>query len=305
VALKKVPTQVVENGKRVFREVRQVVGAKHEDKLAAVMNTMQIRRMKEDVLDLPPKTRTFPELELSGPHLEVYRAMKDYAMLMLSELDESKNLFSPEAQNALQAALRCEQIAQGFVGGVPDVVLEKISKHVRSRAKKIKGRHGELMFPDSPKVQWIMEGIQSVLLQGGQVVIVNRFNGPLAWLRYQYPDDSLMIHGGQDAEQRQRIIDEFAAGNVRILMLQVSIAVGFNLVCSQDMLFMGRDWSPAVNVQCEDRLYRIGQKGTVNIQVPVVTNTVEKRNHERLLGKAADAEAATKSMTVKEMMEAL
>jgi SNF2 family DNA or RNA helicase len=75
--------QAVDFGKRT---VQKVVGTKNLDELNAVMNTLQIRRKKNDVLNLPPKIRTFPELELSGDHLAFYKAMKDFARIELEKL---------------------------------------------------------------------------------------------------------------------------------------------------------------------------------------------------------------------------
>jgi SNF2 family DNA or RNA helicase len=71
------------------------------------------------------------------------------------------------------------------------------------------------------------------------------------------------------------------------------------------VLFYGRDWSPAINAQAEDRCHRIGQKGTVNIQTPIVRGTVEVAIDRKLRAKDADAQQALRSMTVHELMEAL
>jgi len=40
--------------------------------------------------------------------------------------------------------------------------------------------------------------------------------------------------------------------------------VGITLTYGQDIILMDRPWTPGDAVQAEDRLYRIGQNGTVN-----------------------------------------
>jgi SNF2 family DNA or RNA helicase len=90
-----------------------------------------------------------------------------------------------------------------------------------------------------------------------------------------------------------------------VLLAQVKMCEGFNAFRSQDVLFLGRDWSPAINAQAEDRAHRMGQKGTVNVQIPIVRKTIEVMIHKRLLDKAADAQQALRSVTIEELMEAL
>jgi SWI/SNF-related matrix-associated actin-dependent regulator 1 of chromatin subfamily A len=299
------PDKIVGGKKVKARPALKIKGAKNLDKLNIVVNTLQIRRKKEDVLDLPPKIRTFPELQLDGAHLKIYKAMKEWAILELNELNDSDGVFTPQAASAMVSAMRCEQIAQGFVGGIPDPMMRKLSQVVMKHAESIPDRPSELVFPESPKIAWLLETIESLWLQGARPVVFSRFNAPLVWLRHKFDKDSFMLHGGQSAKLRQGIIDGFQEGLRRLMLCQVKIAEGFNLTSSTDEIFHSRDWSPAVNAQAEDRCHRIGQKGTVNIQIPIVTNTVEKPIDKRLGDKADSAAAALKSLTVAELREML
>jgi SWI/SNF-related matrix-associated actin-dependent regulator 1 of chromatin subfamily A len=280
--------------------VFEPVAAKNLDELNAVMNTLQIRRKKSEVLGLPPKMVTKPELELEGRHLEVYKAMKEMAIYDLGQLDDEENIFSPQAATALQSALRCEQIAQGFVGGIPDGfdIPYKL-------AHKIKGRPQELVFPDSPKMAWLVEAIETLWRQGCRPVVFSKFNAPLFWLRHKYGEDAFIMHGDLSSKTKDLIVERFQEGARKLFLCQVRIAEGFDLTTSQDELFLSRHDSPAVNAQAEDRCHRIGQRGTVNIQIPIVTNTIEKAIDKRLAIKSADAEAALKTWKVRDVMEAL
>jgi SNF2 family DNA or RNA helicase len=288
-------------GTRTFQKVR---GAKNLNDLNTVVNTVQIRRMKEEVIDLPPKIRTKPELELTGDHKKVYKAMKDLAVLKLGELDDTTSIFHPRAQSAVEAALRCEQIAQGFVGGVPEPLVEKLSKILSKQAKTIPGRPREVIFPNSPKIVWIIETITGLLKMGKRPVVVSRFNAPMFWLAAHFECD-LVLHGALASNKaKDEVVTKFQDGG-RLLFMQVKMAQGFNLHQSQDCIFLGRDWAPATNLQAEDRLYRIGQKGTVNIQIPVVRKTIETLIDAKLASKSADSEQALSTVTVRELMEAL
>ena len=74
-------------------------------------------------------------------------------------------------------------------------------------------------------------------------------------------------------KDKEGAIARFQDGNAEVMIVQVLMAEGFNLTKSCDAIFMGRVWEPAINDQAEDRLHRMGQKGTVNIQVPIVRGT--------------------------------
>ncbi len=287
------------------KPVDTIVGTRNLPELNRIVNTMQIRRLKKNVLHLPPKIHTYPELELTGDHLRVYKAMKNFAVLELSELDPSQSIFSPQARSAVIAAMRCEQIAQGFAGGVPEPLVEQLAKILSKKAKPIPGRPKEIVFPDSPKMVWMIENIETLLKTDHRPVIFSRFNAPMFWLRDQFPDDAKVLSGAATSKQKGDLIQSFQDGDFPLLFVQVLMAEGFNLHNSQDCIFLGRDWSPAVNHQAEDRLHRIGQKGTVNIQIPIVRGTIEQLIHDRLMAKSANTEQALKHVTVKELMEAL
>lgn len=291
------------------RPVEKVVGTKDVNGLNAVVNTLQIRRIKEDVLDLPPKMHTYPELELVGEHKRIYKAMKNLAVLALSELSDDDTIFAPQARSGILAALRCEQIAQGFCGGVPEPLVEELGKVLGKKAEPIPGRPKEIIFPDSPKIVWILENLDTLFKTGKRPVVFSRFNAPLFWLRKHITEKMArhvkMLHGGATSKDKAEIIESFQNGEYNCLLIQVKMAEGFNLHISQDCIFLGRDWSPAVNHQAEGRLHRIGQKGTVNIQIPIVRGTIETMIHRRLMAKDADAAQALKTVTIKELREAL
>lgn len=326
------------------RETHKVVGVKNLDSLNAVMNTLQIKRAKIEVLDLPPKIHTFPELKLDGEHLRIYRAMRDFARVELSKLIEPvrkpsdvmeehgitafqhgsqritgdqvdsamgvqpvRNIFDPRARSAVEQAMRCEQLANGFIGGIPDPLMSKLGDALKL-AEKIPGRPNELMFPTHPKVVWLMETIDSVLAQGGSPIVYSRFNAPLVWLGRVLTEKGVinrLFHGNLVPLDKFEAVQHFQEGHARVLLCQVKIAEGWNATRCQDVIFWTRDWSPAVNTQAEDRAHRMGQTGTVNVQIPIVRQTVEMLIHRRLAAKDADAEQALRNVTIEELMEAL
>jgi SWI/SNF-related matrix-associated actin-dependent regulator 1 of chromatin subfamily A len=305
--------QLVKFGKR---EVRKIVGSKNIDQLNAIVNTFAIKRLKKDVGDLPPKVHTYPELELEGDMLSFYKKMKEFAKIELAKLIDDAawpthaaqiTIWDPRAKTAVEAALRCEQIAQGFVGGIPEPLMEKLGDSLKL-AEKIKGRPNELMLPSSPKIVWLIETIAQVLKQGGAPIILSRFNAPMFWLEMKFASlgvKSRVLHGDLSAAEKHLFVTDFQGGQFDVLLCQVKIAESWNATRCQDVIFLTRDWSPAMNSQGEDRAHRFGQKGTVNVQIPIVRNTIERLIHKKLLAKGVDAEQALRTVTIAELMENL
>jgi SWI/SNF-related matrix-associated actin-dependent regulator 1 of chromatin subfamily A len=295
------------------REVRQIVGGKNIDQLNAVVNTFSIKRLKKDVGDIPPKVHSYPELELDGDLLAFYNKMKEHAKIELElvmqkiDNDPKVSIWDPRAKSGVEAALRCEQIASGFIGGIPDPLMSKLGDSLKL-AEKIKGRPNELMLPSSPKIVWLIETIAQVLKQGGAPIILSRFNAPMFWLEMKFASlgvKSRVLHGDLSAAEKHLFVTDFQGGQFDVLLCQVKIAESWNATRCQDVIFLTRDWSPAMNSQGEDRAHRFGQKGTVNVQIPIVRNTIERLIHKKLLAKGVDAEQALRTVTIAELMENL
>ena len=52
--------------------------------------------------------------------------------------------------------------------------------------------------------------------------------------------------------------------------------VGINLTAGRQVVFNDLDWVPANHWQAEDRAYRIGQTGTVNVTYMIARGTVDE-----------------------------
>ena len=65
--------------------------------------------------------------------------------------------------------------------------------------------------------------------------------------------------------------------NVRLFIANMHVAgVGINLTAGRQVVFNDLDWVPANHWQAEDRAYRIGQTGTVNVTYMIARGTVDE-----------------------------
>lgn len=84
-----------------------------------------------------------------------------------------------------------------------------------------------------------------------------------------------IINGSTPGERRLAIVESFErSGNgFGVLILSPKAAgVGLNIVAANHVIHLSRWWNPAVEDQCNDRAYRIGQTKPVNIHIPMATH---------------------------------
>ncbi|WGS18960.1 MULTISPECIES: DEAD/DEAH box helicase [unclassified Bradyrhizobium] len=84
-----------------------------------------------------------------------------------------------------------------------------------------------------------------------------------------------IINGSTPGERRLAIVESFekSGDGFGLLILSPKAAgVGLNIVAANHVIHLSRWWNPAVEDQCNDRAYRIGQTKPVNIHIPMATH---------------------------------
>lgn len=94
----------------------------------------------------------------------------------------------------------------------------------------------------------------------------------------------LLITGDQDTDERQHNIEQFQAGNCKIMLMTIAAGKeGITLTAASTLVFLQTGWSNVDYLQTQDRVHRIGQKGDrVNIIHMITEGTVEERQVEVL-----------------------
>lgn len=87
----------------------------------------------------------------------------------------------------------------------------------------------------------------------------------------------LVINGSVAMPERTKMQDLFQAGARRLLIGNIdSMSLGLTLTKGTRAVFVEYAWTPAQNEQAEDRLHRIGQKGSVFAQYLVLPNSIDE-----------------------------
>jgi HJR/Mrr/RecB family endonuclease len=106
-----------------------------------------------------------------------------------------------------------------------------------------------------------------------------------------------VVNGVTPPRRRKYVIDEFSRSDgFGVLILGPRAAgLGLNITSANHVIHYTREWNPAVEAQCTDRVYRIGQERPVFVHYPIVSEvafkTVEQRLDELLQEKTAMAGA--------------
>jgi superfamily II DNA or RNA helicase len=92
------------------------------------------------------------------------------------------------------------------------------------------------------------------------------------------------ILGGTTADARRDIVARFQAGELKGLALTIKAGCeGITLTRASNVVFVDKDWVPALNEQAEDRVCRIGQEAT-NIQITsMVSDHILDRHVNKLI----------------------
>jgi hypothetical protein len=100
------------------------------------------------------------------------------------------------------------------------------------------------------------------------------------------------IIGGQTDKDRQQQIDSFQNGDTKLMIAGLRAGnVGINLTRARYVIFAELDWSPAIHLQAEDRLHRIGQKSTVFAYYLIGNGTLDEHVAKVLVDKSYEIDA--------------
>jgi len=237
-------------------------GASNLDELRAELHGVMLRRTKDEVLDLPPKVRSWLEVDVpAGTARRETRAV----VRRLVEAGLERAAAKSAGVGRRRAPRRRPRPGGGGGGG---------SDHARLLADLQQARHRIA----AAKVPRTIEFIEGAVEQGEKVLVFSSFAEPVERIAEHFAGRSLQLTGATPTARRQALVDRFQHDDsVRVFVSNlVAGGVGLNLTAARQVVFNDLDWVPANHWQAEDRAYRIGQRGTVNISYFVARGTVDE-----------------------------
>ncbi len=210
-------------------------------------------------------------------------------MLRRMKADRLKGL--PEKQaHALQKTMPLQQakdytnaVAQGRMANTAGAVLSTLHQLRGISLHPILPEQGRNM-KDREYIDWsarlalTFEILKEIAVKKEKVLIFLEDLAMQDWLAvmlqraFHLAKQPMLINGGIPGDKRKQWVDQFqkerGAFDVMILSPKAG-GVGLTLTAACHVIHLSRWWNPAVEDQCTDRVYRIGQDKTVHVYYPM------------------------------------
>ncbi len=237
--------------------------------LRRITSPFMLRRLKTDpdiAATLPPKIERVEECHLTKEQAELYRAVQKEAE---SELETAKG--AKRNTVILEILLKLKQACNH-------------PAHLLKDKSPLADASG---FIRSDKLSRLVVKLEYVLAAGEKALVFTQYAEMGSML-----DDFLGDHFGDHFKvgtqfmsgktpqhERDKMVEKFDKDpRFPIFILTQKVGgVGLNLQAANHVFHYDRWWNPAVEDQCTDRAFRIGQTNTVNVHKLVCVGTLEER----------------------------
>lgn len=245
-----------------------IIGYKNISRLKMMLEPNMIRRLKEHVLDLPPKIRYTEYVENTPYQQKLYR---EVANKMIEDRDEIM-----QAVNPMTRFLRLRQ-----VNGNPELVDDSLDIESPDYLKK------------NAKLCRLLELIDDAVERGEKTVVFSNWVEPLRTL-YKFISKkykTCVFTGTMTPEGRERHKQAFLnSPEYKVLLGTIGAAgTSHTFTVARNLIFYDSPWNPSDKEQAEDRIYRIGTTSSVNIFTLVTKDTVDDKVEQILSTKSGIA----------------
>lgn len=240
----------------------EVVGYKNLDELQERLNDIMLRRLKDDVLDLPEKTYIDEYVDMTPKQAVIY---KEVTADVQNNIDNIKS-----APNPLAELIRMRQ-ATGYTG----ILSSKIQ--------------------ESAKLDRMEELAEEAVENGKKVVIFSNWTQMTDVIRARLAKKykGVVITGQTNDADRQVNVNHFQNNpECKYIIGTIgAMGTGLNLFEGSVIIFMDHPWNRAMYDQAVDRCHRIGQKNKLTIYNLLCKNTIDERIWELVKKKGAMSDA--------------
>lgn len=225
-----------------------IVGYRNLPELQEMLDKCMLRRLKQDVLDLPEKIYINDYIEMTSSQYKLY---DDVLNQIINDIDKVK--LSP---NPLTTLIRLRQVT-----GNPQLISSKVK--------------------DNPKFDRMLELIEDVVSNGGKCLVFSN------WTNVINPAFDLVVskkynpalYTGENKDTREKEKERFMTDpTCKVMMGTIdAMGTGLTLTAANTVIFLDEPWNRAKKDQCEDRVHRIGTKESPNIITLLCKGTIDER----------------------------
>jgi SNF2 family DNA or RNA helicase len=256
--------------------------SKSSGEVADGLKCFMIRRLKNDVLDLPPKSRNVVTLQYPKELQMYYDSLKEN--IMQAEAARVVKKWADETSEKI-----IEQMKKGKTKKQAEIVARQLMKEDREKVermtsgKKIGFQIFNAMRRQSGlmKVPLVLEWVQDFFKQNpGEPLlifaehhnVINALRDGISKMKRRDPRSKkerkvrVETYTGKTSNaKRDQMVDDFQSGKVDVMIINKAGNKGMNLTRASYVLFAERYWNASDEEQAEDRAHRATSKNPVFI----------------------------------------
>lgn len=239
----------------------EIMGYRNLNELQEQLDSIMLRRLKKEVLDLPEKTHINEYVEMTPKQEIIY---KEVTAQIRANIDQIKM-----ANNPLSELIRMRQ-ATGYTGILSSTIKE------------------------SAKLDRMEELVEEAVENGKKVVIFSNWTQMTNVICDRLVKYSpAVITGDISDNMRQIMVDEFQNNdNCKVIIGTIgAMGTGLTLTAGTVEIFMDEPWNRANKEQAEDRCHRVGTTENITIYTLLCKGTIDERINELVEKKGQMADA--------------
>lgn len=251
----------------------EIIGYKNIDQLTAQVKEIMVRRLKDDLFDLPEKNIIDEYVEMEKAQEGIYNEV---------ESDIKVNIDNIKMQNnPLSNLIRLRQ-ATGYTGILSSVIKE------------------------SAKLDRMCDIVEEIVSNGRKVIIYSNWTQITDIVAEKLSNYKIgVITGDTKDGARQEIVEAFQTpnnapmhdrvnsyGQIDVLIGTIgALGTGLTLTAASYVIFLDEPWNRGLYDQAVDRAHRIGQNKSITVINLITKNTIDERIHELVYQKGQLSDA--------------
>ena len=226
----------------------QIVGYKNLPEIQSMLDKCMLRRLKEDVLDLPEKIYINDYVEMTTDQYKIYESVLEN---LRQNIDKIK--LSP---NPLTMLMRLRQVT-----GNPSMLSTKVSSN--------------------PKLDRLCEIADEVIQNGRKLIVFSNWTEILnpVFNKLKELGYNPALYTGENVNERESEKVRFRTDkSCKVICGTIgAMGTGLTLTEATTVVFLDEPWNRAIKDQCEDRAHRIGTSESVNIITLLCRDSIDEK----------------------------
>lgn len=239
-----------------FGQFNKIEGYRNMDHLNKKLNSVMLRRLKDDVLNLPPKTRMKEYIELGTKQQKLYNSIIEDLKIKIDNIDKVKI-----SGNPLAMMIRLRQ-ANSFT----DILSSEINES--AKMDRLEDMVEEV----------VSSGNKAIVFSGWTQVTERVYKRLSSKYKVAYIDGSVSEKERHIQEKLFQEDDDYKV----IIGTTGAMGTGLTLTSANYVFFMDKPWTMSDTEQAEDRAYRIGTTKNVTIVTLIAEGTIDEKIEELL-----------------------